>query len=233
MQLKGKILVLVILPSLALLSGCATKSTPPAFPHGSEAKKYYASGAEYLLAGRYEKAAIVLNKSLQLEPEPYSTRVRLGIAYYASEKYSKAVRAFEALYISMGGPSEAAGFAILYALTLRKAGRVERAEQLLKEWSSPDIQSAGTTWINVESGKLPGWSKLLAKYFLGDVTAQDVLNEAPEDLTSYAILFIGMENNYRGNTEAAKQHYQAVLDAVGRDSWRFALATVEMRRIDS
>ena len=177
-------------------------------------------------------AAAEFEKSLEFESVAYITHSKLAVAYFGQQKFADAARQFEATYRLWGGPSSGPAWAIMEAVSLQRAGNKDEAERLLRYWTGPGIVVTGVGAYTTGQ-PLRGPSKLLARYLLGAVDENSVLDQAPADFLPFAYLVIGISNATKGDTERARKFLQlfAAATTAPRSGWSFALARAEMRNL--
>lgn len=216
-----------------VLSGCAGFTPPPPFPTDPNAQNHYDAGERFLEAQRYDMAAAEFEKSLEFESVAYITHSKLAVAYFVQQKFADAARQFEATYWLWGGPGSGAAWAIMQAVSLQRAGNQDEAETLLRQWTASGVVCAPTGCYTA-GDPLRGPVKLLARYLLGAVDENSVLNQTPADSLPFSYLVIGISNATKGDTERAKEFLQlfAATTTTPKSGWTFALARAEMRNLE-
>jgi tetratricopeptide (TPR) repeat protein len=99
---------------------------------------------DYLIETRqFEKAIEQFRKTVELDPEQYNSRTRLGFAYAVVHRYAEAEREFKkAEQISPGSVTSMAALAYIYGLE----GNKTQAEEMLPE-TKPLALKAGHPWL--------------------------------------------------------------------------------------
>lgn len=225
--------VALILVAL-IVAGCAGLTPPPAFPTEPNALQHYNFGQRFLEGQHYDMAAAEFEKSLEFESVAYITHSKLAVAYFGQQKFADAARQFEATYRLWGGPSSGPGWAIMEAVSLQRAGKEDEAEKLLQHWTGPGIVPSGVGTFITVGEPLPGFWKMLARYLLGSVDENSVLDQAPADFLPSAYLVIGISNATKGDTERARKFLKlfATATTTPTSGWTFALARAEMRNLE-
>ena len=216
-----------------VISGCAGFTPPPPFPTDPNARNHYDAGDRFLEAQSYEMAAAEYEKSLEFETVAYITHSKLAVAYFGQQKFVDAARQFEASYQLWGGPSSGPAWAIMQAVSLQRAGNQDEAETLLRSWTAPGVVCPPTGCYTA-GDPLRGPVKLLARYLLGAVDENSVLDQTPADYLPFSYLVIGISNATKGDTERAKEFLQlfAATTTTPKSGWTFALARAEMRNLE-
>ena len=216
-----------------VISGCAGFTPPPPFPTDPNARNHYDAGDRFLEAQSYEMAAAEYEKSLEFETVAYITHSKLAVAYFGQQKFVDAARQFEASYQLWGGPSSGPAWAIMQAVSLQRAGNQDEAETLLRSWTAPGVVCPPTGCYTA-GDPLRGPVKLLARYLLGAVDENSVLDQATSDYLPFSYLVIGISNATKGDTERAKEFLQlfAATTTTPKSGWTFALARAEMRNLE-
>ena len=220
------------------ISGCAATQTwdGDPFPTTPVAAQHYEAATQHLAMRRYELAAEEFSRSIELEPTALIPHVRLGLARFGEGQFREAAASFQYACEEVGGPGTYQGgpFCVLQATALMRGNEVDQqqARQLLEEWSASNVMMVGSTAVYSGSGRLPGWWKEMAKYLLGDVSEQDIMDVNHDDVGYFAHLFVGLDNARRGNSVEADSCLREVVRHIGAGTWRCDLAKIELRRIE-
>ena len=231
-QERGRIISAAIFISILILSGCGTPGPKaPAYPKTEEANFHYLAGDLAMEQDRYEIAIKEFKQSISLEPSPFLPHAWLSTAYFAHQNFAEAALEFKNTTDIVGGVEFGGPFPIMQALSLMRSGDDVRAQELLKEWSTPSIVTTAVGSYYAGGGKPQGIWKVAAAYLLGDVAEDKYLRKAPQEDLSFPYLIIGIKNIVTNNRSKAESSLRMALEIAHKGTWRHAIAKAELELV--
>lgn len=235
-------LVIILTGLVWQLAGCAMTPPAAGFPHNPAALQYYNLGGANVEVGRFPEAIDAYQRAIKLEPSAASPYVNLGAAYflnrsfapaaaalkqaavlnpnhfrtyyylghvlYTQRKFDEAVTAYaKALELGMTNDP-----AIMYVLALKRSGQVDKADSLLKQWTSllggMVVFPTGGAFIPANSLATAPY-RTYAKYLLGEATETEVLQASSTEFDQgFSQLVMGTQSLLMNNPGVARQHFQ-------------------------
>lgn len=172
-------------------------------------------------AGALEGAEAAFRVAAGLDPGEPGCHRGLGSALYAQGRYGEAAPELERWLDLTGGPARAWDAAILWALSLRRAGGASaaRAAELLEHWTSPSNRFVDYSGTAAASHVLEGPARTLGEHLLGEAAEEEVVSQrwGGDARRAFAGYAVAANLLVRGKAAGARERLAKLAEAAPED----------------
>lgn len=211
------VLVIVVIAMMVVISSCSTCSEKIAevkkkTEEMKDAKELYEKAVICEKVGNYEKAVEYYDKLLEIAPEEGGLWNAKGLALFYQGKYIEGADAFEK---AVEYPDEEWKLYSYIFLYIGKSADGSEDISIIK----PALQ-----------GDSKEWPYSVIKYFAGEITDDELMNEAGDDEGRLCEVhcYIGFIHKFAGDEERARKHFKESL-ATGKTNFvEYIMAEFEL-----